>query len=58
MVNQVLEELGIELNEKLAGINPGENSLAAASKNKQPVAVAAGGEDADLEARLEALKRQ
>ncbi|CAF0737273.1 unnamed protein product [Brachionus calyciflorus] len=62
IVNQVLDELGIELTEKLTGLNPGDQSLTPGAKNKTPVAAGGGGvtsdADADLEARLEALRRQ
>jgi charged multivesicular body protein 2A len=55
VVNQVLDELGIELSDKLAVINPNGQALAS-NKSKNPIKVAAN--DAELEARLDALKRQ
>lgn len=59
IVSQVLDELGIELTGELANLNPDTQSLKPAAA-KQPVAQAAGvsDADADLEARLDALKRQ
>merc|ERR1711881_802682 len=60
IVSQVLDELGLQLNDKLgdAAVPTGSLTVAAgASKNKQ--AVAAGGatedDDADLQARLDDL---
>merc|ERR1719350_2238357 len=64
IVNQVLDELGLQLNDKLGDVPVATGSLtagaAAANKNK-PQAVAAGGatddDDADLQARLDDLRR-
>jgi len=61
IVSQVLDELGIELTGELANLNPDSQSLKAPTNAaKQPVAAAAdvSDADADLEARLDALKRQ
>ncbi|RNA11602.1 Charged multivesicular body 2a [Brachionus plicatilis] len=59
IVNQVLDELGIELSNELTGVNPSDQTLASGSKNKTPVpAGPVSDADADLEARLEALRRQ
>lgn len=67
IVTQVLDELGIELTGELANLNPENQSLATGNKakGKQAAAVGGGGAaaaandaDADLEARLEALRRQ
>merc|ERR1712218_705722 len=63
IVAQVLDELGLQLNDKLGDVPVATGSLApsAANKNK-PQAVAAGGgaaddDDADLQARLDDLRR-
>ena len=67
IVNQVLDELGLQLTDELAGVAgvPSGTSVSAADKNKK-TAVAAGGEegggatdaDADLQARLDDLRRE
>merc|ERR1712043_107493 len=64
IVAQVLDELGLQLNDKLGDVPVATGSLApaAANKNKnKPQAVAAGGatddDDADLQARLDDLRR-
>lgn len=64
IVTQVLEEIGIELTGALADLNPDNKSLNAAAKNSKQAVAAGGGAaspandaDADLEARLEALRR-
>lgn len=61
VVSQVLDELGLQLNDQLSGLNPSSTSLAAS--NKTSVAAAAGGgalsdADADLQARLDNLRRE
>merc|ERR1712039_908250 len=66
IVNQVLDELGLQLTDELAGVaGVPAGSISAADKNKK-TAVAAGGEDgaggatdadADLQARLDDLRR-
>ena len=61
----MLDELGIQMSEELAGLPNADGSLAAAGQKKQtPVAAAAGGgepamsdADADLQARLEMLRK-
>lgn len=61
IVNQVLDELGLQLNDKLGDAPVGTGTLAttAAAKNKTPVAAAAAADDddADLQARLDDLRR-
>jgi len=59
IVTSVLEELGIEMTGELAKLGPSEDTLASGSKGKAKTAQAAAANDADadLEARLEALKR-
>jgi charged multivesicular body protein 2A len=63
IVNQVLDELGLQLNDKLGDVPVASGSLAApkgaaANKNKTPVAAAADDDDADLQARLDDLRRE
>ena len=60
IVNQVLDELGLQLADDLSGLKPVDTSLKAGpSKAAQPAAAAAVADaDADLEARLANLKRQ
>merc|ERR1719361_1446054 len=62
IVAQVLDELGLQLNDKLGDVPVASGSLAPAAANKnKPQAVAAGGatddDDADLQARLDDLRR-
>jgi len=63
IVAQVLDELGLQLNDKLGDVPVATGSLAPAAANKnKPQAVAAGGgaaddDDADLQARLDDLRR-
>merc|ERR1711970_1289426 len=60
IVNQVLDELGLQLNDKLGDAPVGQGTLATAgpSKNKTPVAAGAtDDDDADLQARLDDLRR-
>merc|ERR1719323_2440106 len=66
IVNQVLDELGLQMTDELAGVaGVPAGSISAADKNKK-TAVAAGGEDAagatdadvDLQARLDDLRRE
>merc|ERR1719319_1776360 len=60
IVNQVLDELGLQLNDKLGDAPVGTGTLAstAAAKNKTAVAAgAADDDDADLQARLDDLRR-
>merc|ERR1712004_308947 len=60
IVNQVLDELGLQLNDKLGDMPVAAGSLATAGASKNKTAVAAGGaddDDADLQARLDDLRR-
>lgn len=57
IVNQVLDELGLEIADDLSGLKPADQTLKPGT-SKVPVAAAATDADADLEARLENLKRQ
>ncbi|XP_013791095.1 charged multivesicular body protein 2a-like [Limulus polyphemus] len=56
LVSQVLDELGLQLSEKLTGLPSEGGSLSADSQKNKP-AVALTGADADLEARLENLRK-
>lgn len=64
IVSQVLDELGLQLTDELSGLPSTGQSLGVTNKVKAPQAAAAGGggppsdADADLEARLENLRRQ
>lgn len=63
IVSQVLDELGLQLTDELSGLPSTGTSLGVGKKDKAPQAAAAGGgpvsdADADLEARLENLRRQ
>lgn len=59
---QVLDELGLQLNDQLADLNPGSASLASTNKTAVPAAANANGAlsdaDADLQARLDNLRRE
>ena len=59
IVSQVLDELGLQLNDKLGDVPVATGSLSVAATNKAKTAVAAagGGEDDDLQARLDDLRR-
>ena len=61
IVNQVLDELGLQLNDKLGDMPVAAGSLATTVAAKNKTAVAAGGadadDDADLQARLDDLRR-
>merc|ERR1719323_31499 len=61
IVAQVLDELGLQLNDKLGDVPIATGSLAPAGTSKAKQAVAAGGptddDDADLQARLDDLRR-
>ncbi|KAF6208723.1 hypothetical protein GE061_014462 [Apolygus lucorum] len=60
VITQVLDELGLQLNDQLAGLPQATNSLSVAGAGK--TAVPSGGElsdaDADLQARLDNLRRE
>lgn len=61
IVSEVLDELGLQLSEKLTDLPEAGGSLAAAQKTKAggvPAAAAIGDADADLQARLENLRRE
>merc|ERR1719483_1345990 len=60
IVNQVLDELGLQLNDKLGDAPVGTGTLASTAAAKNKTAVAAGAaedDDADLQARLDDLRR-
>ena len=61
-MGQILDELGIEMAGQMADLPAASKSIGAPAAAKgQPQAVAAGGvsdADADLEARLDNLRRQ
>jgi len=61
IVSQVLDELGLQLTDQMAGVSvPGGNLAMTANKAvaKTPVAAAEADADADLAARLENLRRE
>jgi len=58
IVGQVLDELGIQMNEELEKLPAAHSSLAGPQANKQPQATAVSDADADLQARLENLRRE
>ncbi|KAI6227960.1 hypothetical protein M3Y95_00571900 [Aphelenchoides besseyi] len=60
VVQQVLDELGIQMGEELNRLPTADNPLATktANANKQPQAAALSDIDADLQARLENLRRE
>ncbi|CAD5122567.1 unnamed protein product [Dimorphilus gyrociliatus] len=60
VVGQVLDELGLQIADEMKDLPSTSGSIAAGTKAKQPQAAACGANDADadLEARLENLKRQ
>ncbi|OWF37665.1 charged multivesicular body protein 2a-like [Mizuhopecten yessoensis] len=60
VVSQVLDELGLQLTDQLSDLpSTGKSIGVSAQSNKQPVAAAGVSDaDADLEARLENLRRQ
>ena len=60
IVKQVLDELGVQMNEQLSDLpsTGGTLSTAAASKNTAVAAAAVSDADADLQARLDNLRRE
>merc|ERR1719319_1615725 len=61
IVNQVLDELGLQLTDQMAGVAVPGGSLAMTANKavaKTPVAAAEADADADLAARLENLRRE
>ncbi|VBB32685.1 unnamed protein product [Acanthocheilonema viteae] len=57
IVAQVLDELGIQMNEELSAIPTAQSSLKQADQSRQPQTVLSDA-DADLQARLENLRRE
>uniref|UniRef100_A0A8R1TK04 Charged multivesicular body protein 2a n=1 Tax=Onchocerca volvulus TaxID=6282 RepID=A0A8R1TK04_ONCVO len=57
IVAQVLDELGIQMNEELSAMPTTQDSLKPADQNRQPQ-TALSDADADLQARLENLRRE
>lgn len=59
IVSQVLDELGLQLTDQLSDIpNAGTSLGAKTAEKQQPQAAGVSDADADLEARLENLRRQ
>lgn len=60
IVTQVLDELGLQMADQLSELPTPKDQVSASGSKQQPAAVAAGASDADadLEARLENLRRQ
>ncbi|KJH50778.1 SNF7 family protein [Dictyocaulus viviparus] len=60
IVNQVLDELGIQMGEEMAGLPTAGEQIGVSADNKMKQAVAAGGAaiDDDLQARLDQLRRE
>ncbi|RUS92151.1 hypothetical protein EGW08_000004, partial [Elysia chlorotica] len=58
IVSQVLDELGLQMADDLAGLPSTGKTLSIAEGSKTPQAAAVGDADADLEARLDNLRRQ
>lgn len=63
-MSQVLDELGLQLNDQLSGLNPASASVSTSNKTAVPAAGGNGGggalsdADADLQARLDNLRRE
>ncbi|XP_057303561.1 charged multivesicular body protein 2a-like [Hydractinia symbiolongicarpus] len=59
VVNQVLDELGLGLTDQLSELPSAGGKLPAGQKaGQQPIAIGASDEDADLQARLDNLRRE
>ncbi|XP_048768733.1 charged multivesicular body protein 2a-like [Ostrea edulis] len=58
IVSQVLDELGLQLTDQLSDIPNASNTIGTKTAEKQPQAAGVSDADADLEARLENLRRQ
>lgn len=67
IVSQVLDELGLQLTDKLSGLPSASGSISVATTGKVPVVAQDGGSavpappndaDADLQARLDNLRRK
>lgn len=56
VVTQILDELGVQLNQQLSDLPAAGGSLSTGQTNRTPVAVADA--DADLQARLDNLRRE
>jgi len=56
VVSQILDELGLQLKDQLAGLPQASGGLSTGSK--QPAAAVAADADADLQARLDNLRRE
>ena len=59
-MNKVLDELGLQIADQVGGLPIGQGSIAPGAAKKTPTAQPAGGSDldADLEQRLENLRRE
>lgn len=57
MVTQILDELGLQLKDQLSGLPSASGNLANPSQ-REPIAAAVGDSDADLQARLDNLRRE
>ena len=57
VVNQILDELGVQLSQKLGELPTANNTIGSAQTNKTNTPVAVVDADADLQARLENLRR-
>ncbi len=57
VVNQVLDEIGVDLNQALGETPSGLQKSAAQENNKVAQAIGGGGEDDDLQARLDSLRK-
>lgn len=58
IVSQVLDELGLQMNEKLSSLPEAAGGLSTGATKQTPVATAVGDADADLQARLDNLRRE
>ncbi|KAK6736367.1 hypothetical protein RB195_019194 [Necator americanus] len=60
IVNQVLDELGIQMGQEMAGLPTagGQIGVSAGEKTRQPVAAGGADIDDDLQARLDQLRRE
>jgi len=58
VVTQILDELGVQLSSQLGDLPSTGGTLSTATGQKVPVAAAVGDADADLQARLDNLRRE
>jgi len=58
VVTQILDELGVQLSDQLGGLPSTGATLSTATGQKVPVAAAVADADADLQARLDNLRRE